>query len=175
MLNREIKLAGKFVFAPSILGNQVGFAVTGQSKGFKSEGILILPAYRFHLFLGEFEKELEQGFQTGSAFDSLDTYAKDQINGYIERNGYWLKDNGSIELDKLAENAAPVAFESNIQNYQAINQLYLSYKENKEPNLYLDIDSDLKIIPTTDFQSEFGKLYYYVPMLFNLKEHLFNN
>ena len=78
-------------------------------------------------------------------------------------------------LEKASESAAPVAFESNLQNYQAINQLYLSYKGNGEPNFYLDVDSDLEITPTTDFQTEFAKLYRYVPMLFNLKGHLFNN
>lgn len=174
MLNRNANLAGQFVFAPSILGDQVGFAVTGQSNGTKSNGILIIPAYRFHLFLSEFEKELNQAFQLGSAFNSLSSYTKDQINSYIERRGYLLKNNGSIVLEKASESAAPVAFEANLQNYQAINQLYLSYKENGEPNFYLD-DHDLEITPTIDFQAEFGKLYHYVPMLFNLKEHLFNN
>ena len=174
MLNRDTNLAGKFVFAPSILGDQVGFAVTGQSNGTKSNGILILPAYRFHLHLSEFAKELNQVFQLGGAFNQLDGYTKNQINGYIERRGYWLKNDGSIVLEKAHEGAAPVAFEANLQNYQAINQLYLSYKENGEPNFYLD-DQDLEITPTIDFQTEFGKLYHYVPMLFNLKGHLFNN
>lgn len=174
MLNRDANLAGKFVFAPSILGDQVGFAMTGQSNGLKSNGILIIPAYRFHLFLSEFEKELNQAFQLGNAFNQLDGYTKNQINSYIERKGYWLRNNGSIVLEKATEGATPVAFEANLQNYQAINQLYLSYKENGEPNFYLD-DHDLEITPTIDFQTEFGKLYHYVPMLFNLKEHLFNN
>ena len=174
MLNRNANLAGQFVFAPSILGDQAGFAVTGQSNGTKSNGILIIPAYRFHLFLSEFEKELNQAFQLGSAFNSLSSYTKDQINSYIERRGYWLKNNGYIVLEKASESAAPVAFEANLQNYQAINQLYLNHKDNGEPNFYLD-DHDLEITPTIDFQAEFGKLYHYVPMLFNLKEHLFNN
>ena len=56
MLNRDTNLAGKFVFSPSILGDQVGFALVGESNGSKSNGILIIPAYRFHLFLSEFEK-----------------------------------------------------------------------------------------------------------------------
>ena len=85
-----------------------------------------------------------------------------------------MKNNGSIVLEKASESAAPVAFEANLQNYQAINQLYLNHKDNGEPNFYLD-DHDLEITPTIDFQAEFGKLYHYVPMLFNLKEHLFNN
>lgn len=174
MLNRNPNLSGKFVFAPSILGDQVGFAVTGQSNGTKSNGILIIPAYRFHLHLSEFAKELNQVFQLGGAFNQLDGYTKNQINSYIERKGYWLKNDGSIVLEKAYEGAAPVAFEANLQNYQAINQLYLSYKENGEPNFYLD-DQDLEITPTIDFQAEFGKLYHYVPMLFNLKGHLFNN
>lgn len=174
MLNRDANLAGKFVFAPSILGDQVGFALVGESNGIKSNGILIIPAYRFHLHLSEFAKELNQAFQLGGAFNQLDGYTKDQINGYIERRGYWLRNDGSIVLEKAYEGAAPVAFDANLQNYQAINQLYLSYKENGEPNFYLD-DHDLEITPTIDFQAEFGKLYRYVPMLFNLKGHLFNN
>lgn len=174
MLNRDTNLAGKFVFSPSILGDQVGFALVGESNGVKSNGILILPAYRFHLFLSEFEKELNQAFQLGGAFNSLSEYTKNQINGYIERKGYWLRNDGSIVLEKAYEGAAPVVFEANLQNYQAINQLYLSYKESAEPNFYLD-DHDLDITPTIDFQAEFGKLYRYVPMLFNLKGHLFNN
>lgn len=83
MLNRDTNLAGKFVFSPSILGDQVGFALVGESNDIKSNGILILPAYRFHLHLSEFAKELNQVFQLGGAFNQLDSYTKNQINGYI--------------------------------------------------------------------------------------------